>query len=185
MSETNWYVITGAPSSGKTTLVNELEKLGYWVIHETARALIEEEMEKDRTHQEIRSDKSHFENLVLDRKIAIEAQLPKDKVIFLDRAIPDSVAYFEMAGLDSRIVFAKSPRNRYKKVFLLDPLPYMRDRARIEDQEEAERLDRALETAYRMFDYEVTRIRVMPVQERLRTILEGIGNYKGSECGVD
>jgi predicted ATPase len=34
MSETNWYVVTGAPSSGKTTLVRELEKLGYRVVHE-------------------------------------------------------------------------------------------------------------------------------------------------------
>jgi predicted ATPase len=176
MSETNWHVITGAPSSGKTTLVNELEKLGYRVIHETARAMIEEEMEKNRTLEEIRSDKSHFENLVLARKIAIEAQIPRNEVVFLDRAIPDSVAYFEMAGLDPKVVFAKSPRNRYKKVFLLDPLPYMRDKARIEDQKTAERLDQALEASYRMFDYKVTRIGVMSIQQRLETIIEQIGN---------
>jgi predicted ATPase len=46
MSETNWYVITGAPSSGKTTLLKELEELGYRVIHEVARAFIEMEMEQ-------------------------------------------------------------------------------------------------------------------------------------------
>ncbi len=122
MSETNWYVITGAPSSGKTTLLKELEKIGYRVVHEVARAHIETQMAQGRTLEEIRSDKQSFENRVLNRKIALEAQLPKHEVIVFDRAVPDSIAYFELAGLDTAEAIARSPRNRYRKVFLLDPL---------------------------------------------------------------
>ena len=44
--ETNWYVITGAPSSGKSSVIRELENLGYRVVHEVARAYIEEELKK-------------------------------------------------------------------------------------------------------------------------------------------
>ncbi len=176
MRDTNWYVITGAPSSGKTTLVTELEKLGYWVIHGAARALIEEELALDRTLEEIRADAESFENLVLARKIASEARLPKDELIIFDRAVLDSIAYFEMAGMDPGAVFAKSPRNRYKRVFLLDPLPYERDEARIEDWAAVIKLDQALERSYRMFSYDVARIGVMPIQERLRIIIEEIGH---------
>jgi predicted ATPase len=39
--KTNWYVITGAPCSGKTSVIRELEKRGYRVVHEVARAYIE------------------------------------------------------------------------------------------------------------------------------------------------
>lgn len=174
MSRTNWYVITGAPSSGKTTLLKELEKRGYRVIHEVARAFIEEEMQQRRTLKEIRADKESFENRVLNEKISIEANLPKDEVIVFDRAIPDSIAYFEIAGLDTEEVIAKSPRNEYKKVFLLDRLPYDRDHVRIEETETAARLDHGLEAGYKMLGYDVTRIGVMPAEERLRLILQEI-----------
>ena len=57
MTATHWYVITGAPSSGKTTLLRELEKAGYRVIHEVARTIIESELAQGRTLKQIRSDK--------------------------------------------------------------------------------------------------------------------------------
>lgn len=174
MSETNWYVITGAPSSGKTTLLKELKKLGYRVVHEVARAYIETQMDQGRTLEEIRSDAESFENWVLNTKIAIEAKLPEEEVIIFDRAIPDSIAYFEIAGMDTNDAIAKSPRNRYKNIFLLDQLPYVTDHARIEDRQTAVKLDQGLEAGYKMLGYEVTRIGVMSVQERLRVIVDQI-----------
>ena len=174
MSETSWYVVTGAPSSGKTALIRELEKLGYRVIHEVARAYIEEQMEQGRSLEEIRADKQSFEKWILHAKIAIEAELPKDHVIVFDRAIPDSIAYFEIAGLDAKEAIEKSPRNRYKEVFLLDRLPYQVDHVRIEDDELAIRLDRSLEQSYRMLGYEVTRIGVMHLGARVKVVVEQI-----------
>jgi len=176
MNETNWYVITGAPFSGKTTLLKELEELGYRVIHEVARAVIEMELEQGRTLGKIRADKETFENRILHTKIAIEERLPKDQVIIFDRAIPDSIPYFALAGLDTKGVIEKSPRHRYKKVLVLDRLPYAKDQARIEDRKTAARLDRELEASYRMLGYEVKRIGVMPVKDRLRFVLQEIEN---------
>jgi len=40
MKKTNWCVITGAPSSGKTTLINALSIKGYRTEPEVARAHI-------------------------------------------------------------------------------------------------------------------------------------------------
>ena len=40
----NWYVITGAPSSGKTTLLEYLKKKGQKVYFEWARIYIDQEM---------------------------------------------------------------------------------------------------------------------------------------------
>jgi len=170
MSETNWYVITGAPSSGKTTLVEALEKKGYLVIHEVARAYIEMEMEHGRTLGQIRADKKSFENWILNRKLAIEETLPAGEIIIFDRAIPDSIAYFEEAGLDPQEAIDKSPRNRYKMVFLLDLLPYQADHARIEDSQIAKRLDQGIERSYKMLGYTVMRIGVMSVAERLELV---------------
>jgi O-acetyl-ADP-ribose deacetylase (regulator of RNase III)/predicted ATPase len=175
MSDTDWYVISGAPSSGKTTLVEALERRGYRVVHEVARAILEAGMDRGRAPEDMKADKEAFQNLVLNTKIAVEAGLPKDEVIVLDRAIPDSIAYFAIAGLNPEEAVAKSPRNRYKKVFLLDRLPYLTDPARTEDQSEAASLDQSLEAGYSALGYEVIRIPVMPVEERLRRIIQELG----------
>ena len=174
MSETNWYVVTGAPSSGKTTLVRELEKLGYRVVHEVARAHIEQQMHRGQTLQEVRADEESFENAILNAKIAIEAKLSKDEVIIFDRAIPDSIAYFEAAGLDTKGAILKSPRYRYQKVFLLDRLPYEADHARIEDIQAAVSLDQRLEQSYKALGYDVIRVSVMPLQERIKFVVREI-----------
>ena len=122
MSETNWYVITGAPASGKTTLLKSLEELGYRVVHEVARAVIEGDLASGRSLGEIKREVASFERRILDVKVATEATLPRDQVIIFDRGIPDSIAYFKIAGLDHEYAVYGSPRDHYRKVFLLDML---------------------------------------------------------------
>ena len=163
--------MTGSPSSGKTTLVSRLEELGYRVVHEIARSYIEAQMRQGRTLEEVRADKRSFETYILNAKVALEATLPKDQVIVFDRAVPDSIAYFEAAGLDKTEAVEKSPRNQYRKIFLLDRLPYKTDHARIEDKQTSKKLDKSLEQGYRMLGYDVVRIGVMSVQERLKIVL--------------
>ena len=51
---TSWHVTSGAPCSGKTTLINQLGRPGYHTTIETAREYFEIEMAKGRTSQEIR-----------------------------------------------------------------------------------------------------------------------------------
>jgi predicted ATPase len=176
MTATHWYVITGAPSSGKTTLLAELEKTGYHVVHEVARTIIESELARGRTLQQIRADKKSFENRILEAKIALEARLAKNEVIFLDRGVPDSIAYFKISGLDPAIAWAKSRPDHYRKVFLLDRLPFQKDHVRIEESATAAELERALEMGYRELGYAVQRINVMPVADRLKIILDALGD---------
>ena len=98
MEKNNWYVITGGPHSGKTSVIELLEKKGYRAIYESARIYIDEELEKGRTIEQIRKDELEFQKGILDMKIDIEKKQPKDEVIFFDRGIPDSDAYYELCG---------------------------------------------------------------------------------------
>ena len=100
MRLTNWCVITGAPCSGKTSVVNELERRGYKVVHETARAYIDQQLAAGRRLDQIKADELAFENHILNAKLAIESSLPANETIFFDRGIPDSIAYFKLAGLN-------------------------------------------------------------------------------------
>jgi predicted ATPase len=174
MRITNWYVITGAPCSGKTSVISRIGELGYRVIHETARAYINEELKKGRSLDEIKADMSLFEHNIFYRKIEIESALPEKAIIFLDRAIPDSIAYFRFAGLDSKEPEEKSAEIRYRKIFLFDRLRIKQDEVRNENEENSILIDRLIEETYLDLGYGITRVPVLPLARRVDFILENM-----------
>jgi len=177
-STSNWYVITGGPSSGKTTVLNELAKLGYLVYPEVARVLIDKEMAKGKTLREIRKNEAEFQRKVLKMKAKIENKAPKDKIVFFDRAIPDSIAYYQICGLDPKEVLKLYKRKRYRKIFFLEQLPLDQDYARTEDKKTIERLNKLLKESYKKLGYEVVNIPVMPIRERVQKVLKEIKLFK-------
>lgn len=168
---TRWVALTGAPCSGKTTVIRELERRGAPVVHETARALIEAELKRGRTLDRVRADPLDFQRRVLRRKIAGEDGLRPGRAVFLDRGVPDSVAYFRLHGLDPAEAFAAGERFRYRAVLLLERLPFRRDAARNESEPDAARLESLLVAAYEEMDYPLRRVPVLPVAERVDFVL--------------
>ena len=128
-----WYVITGPPCCGKTTTVELLAQRGFRVRPEIARAYVDEEILKGRKIQEIRSDMRGFQCEVLRRALASEEALPRDQLIFFDRGIPDSLAYFLLHGVPPEPYINHIRSSKYRRVFYLDLLDeYQTDYARIE-----------------------------------------------------
>ncbi len=172
MNFANWYVITGAPSSGKTSVICKLERLGYRVVHETARAFIDQELKKGKTIEQIKVDELAFERHILYKKIKIEESLLKKEIIFLDRAVPDSIAYFKSAELNPDEPVKKSKLVRYKKIFLFERLEFEKDRVRSEDEVKTAELELLLEKAYQMLGYNIVYVPVLSIQKRTDFILE-------------
>lgn len=98
--ETNWCVITGGPSTGKTTTINMLAELGYETTIEHARHYIDTMRIKGQTVEELRSNKREFQLGVLDMQIEQEASINPKDLVFLDRAIPDALAYYRFLKLE-------------------------------------------------------------------------------------
>ncbi|MGB2688224.1 MAG: ATP-binding protein [Desulfobacterales bacterium] len=174
MQQTNWHVITGAPCSGKTAVIRELEQLGYPVVHEVARAYIDERLQNGEAIARIKTDILSFERHILYKKIAIEQSLLKGETVFLDRAVPDSIGYYILEGLDPDDPIQKSRLWRYKKIFFFDRIPFEKDPVRSEDDKIASRLDGLLKESYRMLDYEIIFVPLMTVNERVGFILKHV-----------
>jgi len=172
MRRTNWYVITGAPCSGKTAVINGLEQKGYQVVHEVARAYIDEQLQKGRSISQIKADILSFESHILYKKIEIEQSLAENTIIFLDRAVPDSIAYYMIEGLNPDDPLHKSKLTRYKRIFLFERLGFEKDDIRSEDEKIAAQLDRLLQKSYDMLGYDVTHVPLMPVERRIDFILK-------------
>jgi len=174
MKESKWYVITGAPSSGKTTIISQLSKLGYQTIPEAARVLIDKEISEGRTLEEIRKDELEFQRKVLKMKIEIENKISKDNTVFFDRGVPDTIAYYKLYGFNLEEILKFCKERTYKKIFFLEPLSFEKDYSRIEDENSSKRLNNLIKRAYIDLGYSVISIPVISVDERIKFILSNL-----------
>ena len=174
MRRTNWYVITGAPCSGKTAVISGLEQKGYQVVHEVARAYIDEQLQKGQSISQIKADILSFESHILYKKIEIEQSLTENTIIFLDRAVPDSIAYYMLEGLNPDDPIHKSKLIRYKKIFLFERLGFEKDDVRSEDEKIAAQLNHLLQKSYDMLGYDIIHVPLMSVEKRIDFILKNI-----------
>lgn len=167
-----WYVLTGGPCAGKTTTIDALAKRAHPVLAEPARLIIDEKLAAGQTIEQIVSDPDWLAS-VARRAAAQEAELPRDELFFLDRAAPDSVAYYRhfKREFDNDLRHAVTAQ-RYRKIFLLDLIDFRNDEARHEDPEEAAIIHRLIREAYEELDYEIVPVPVMDIEERAEFILE-------------
>lgn len=172
---TNWYVITGGPSSGKTTTINLLQARGYKTTIEHARHYIETLQVTGKTVDEIRKNQVVFQHGVLDMQITQENELSPNETVFLDRAIPDALAYYRFLGLSEDEKIREAMRKAsYKKVFILDPLPLIRDSVRTEDEIAQKKIHGLLTETYESLPFPVIHVPVLPPEERVEFILKNI-----------
>jgi predicted ATPase len=174
--QNNWFVITGGPGSGKTTTVNLLSARGYTTTIEHARHYIDSQRQNGKTVEEIRKHQEEFQMRVLEMQIEQEAALAPDELVFLDRAIPDALAYYRFLNLpvSQKLVDALQKVN-YRKVFVLEVLPLVQDYARREDEAAQKKIHQLLIEVYESLGLPVVHVPVLPPEERVQFILAHMG----------
>jgi predicted ATPase len=170
--ETNWHVITGAPSCGKTTLIDLFAKNGFKTAPEGARIYIEHQVAAGRTIDEIRADMPALQRGIKDMQLVIERGLPPEDCIFLDRTVHDSLAWYRIFDLDPNECLGQCFRHRYASVFILDQLPLSLDGFRFNDEGIADFLDQWHVRDYIALGYQIERVPVLPPGERLNFVIE-------------
>jgi len=171
-------VITGGPSSGKTTLINALETEGHTCIPEISREITQQARDAGIDYLFL-EDPLGFSRLLLDGRkeqyLAVK-KLRKDRVFF-DRGIPDVIAYLEASKTPYPKSFWEAGiEHKYDIVFLLPPWEeiYTQDEERYEDFELACTLSLALKKTYMDLGHEVVEIPVGTISERINFITNHI-----------
>lgn len=172
---TNWNVITGGPCTGKTTVINILSERGYKTTIEHARHYIDMQKITGRTVEEIRKNEKEFQLGVLNMQIEEEAILDVNQQVFLDRALPDAMAYYQFLGLeyDDRLI-EQCNKYCYSRVFILARLPLTNDYARLEDEAEQIRIHNLIIKVYEIFPCPIVHVPVLPAEERVDFILKNL-----------
>ena len=169
-------VIIGGPGSGKTTLIDRLTELGHRCYPEVSRA-VTLEAKKNGIEQLFLENPLLFSELLLEgRKKQFRDALNEEcDVVFIDRGIPDVLAYMHYIGDPYPAAFDQAcHENKYHRIFLLPPWEeiYQSDNERYENWEQAKLIHEHLVETYSKYGYDLVEIPKDTVEKRIRFILE-------------
>jgi len=170
---TNWYVLTGGPSSGKTTTVNLLRERGFATTIEHARHYLDLKRIEGKAVEEVRARQREFQRGVLTMQLEQEASLDPEETVFLDRAIPDSLAYYWFLDLEPDPQLLDALQHvAYRTAFILDLLPLAPDYARTEDAAAQLRIHALLTEVYQNLPIPVVKVPPLNPADRVAYILD-------------
>jgi len=171
------FVLTGGPGAGKTTVLAQLEKMGYACMPEVARQIIREQVAAG-------GDGVPWQNMPLytrlmqTQTIAAFDAAPPAGTCFYDRGIPDVICHAQLNQLPvDASLHAAAGRLRYnRQVFLFPPWEeiYHTDTERKQTFAEAVRTCEVLQQVYQAYDYELVEVPKGTVMERAAFILARI-----------
>ena len=184
MTQLPFYVITGGPGSGKTTVLAELGRRGHPCISEDARAVIQEQVASG-GHALPWEDAPRFAELLMERSIATykeqaalwRAQPAKNAqaAIYFDRGIGDAFTCADLIGHTLPGTLAEqAKRYRYRDTVFLAPWwpeIYTTDSERRQGREEAERTEHAVTKTYIELGYRIVKLPLISPVERADFIL--------------
>tara|TARA_B000000475_G_scaffold227925_1_gene192550 strand:+ start:877 stop:1410 length:534 start_codon:yes stop_codon:yes gene_type:complete len=172
-------VISGAPGTGKTSLISGLSKIGYKCHIEVSREIIANQLQ-------IKGSITPWQDLYKFSEIVIKERLKQYKLAvneieFYDRGIIDSFAYLlkDNISLKEEWVTIAKEHQYYKKVFITPPWEeiYHTDHERKEDFITATKIHSQLLEAYEAFNYKPILIPKTSIKERINFILNEIEQH--------
>ena len=173
-------VIIGGPGTGKTTIIDGLLEKGFCCYPEVSRE-VTIEAKKQGIEQLFLENPLLFSEMLLEgRKRQFEnATTEPHKIVFLDRGIPDVLAYMHFIGDTYPSHFDTACRdNMYTKIFILPPWEeiYISDDERYENYEEAILIYNHLVSTYESYGYSLINVPKDSVNNRISFILEQLSN---------
>ncbi|GAB4161017.1 MAG: ATP-binding protein [Winogradskyella sp.] len=171
-------VITGGPGTGKSSIINHLKNRGFLCYDEISRQ-ITLQARKDGIDQLFLTEPLLFSEKLLEGRIKQynDSTNETSNVVFLDRGIPDILAYMDYIGdIYPQYFTDSSKNNRYDQVFILAPWQeiFTSDSERYENFEQAIEIHHHLLKTYMRFGYQLIDVPFESIEKRTDFILEAL-----------
>ncbi len=175
---TKRIVITGGPGTGKSSIINELIKRNFTCFEEVSRQ-VTLDARKDGIEQLFLTKPLLFSERLLEARTQqfIDAQSVDTNAVFLDRGLPDVLAYMDYAeSMYPKYFIEACEVHRYDKVFVLSPWQeiFVSDNERYENFDQAVEIHHALLNTYKNFNYELLDVPFDTVPNRADFILDAL-----------
>ena len=169
-------LLIGGPSMGKSTLIEALKEKGHPCMPEISREVTKAAQQQG-VEQLFLTEPLLFSELLLRARIKqFEQALTFDApFVFIDRGIPDTVAYMDYIGQSYTQEFTTACKTYiYDAVYLLPPWEeiHTTDSERYEDFEHAKALHHALLSTYQAYGYKPIEVPKASVPQRSAFILD-------------
>ncbi|STX51015.1 ATPase [Legionella busanensis] len=171
-----FYILTGPPGSGKTSILAELSKQGFPIIEEPARRILAQQRSID---GEGVYDKNPFlfKELMLAKMLSDYENASQYDLVFFDRGLPDLLAYSKCFNLPIGSELKASCTYQYNPTVFFAPAwenIYIKDAERQLNFEAAKVFENDLRQAYAELGYQLIDIPLLSVPERVDFILNFI-----------
>jgi len=178
MTKRNFYVVTGGPGGGKTSLLECLASKGYSYITETARQIIKERVLKGLIP---RPDPKTFAQEIFNKDWTnFTSNSDLSSLLFFDRSFVDSTWQLfssDMAGYYK--IKDIHLKNRYNnKVFITPPWReiYINDTERDQSFEESIKVYERLSEWYKEHGYNIVVLPKDSIENRAKFVLSQVTN---------
>ena len=173
MTKHNFYIITGGPGGGKTSLLENLASKGYNYIPETARQIIKQRLSEGLA---ARPDPRAFAQQIFDQDWKnFISNSGLSSLLFFDRSFMDSACMLFDSDLNSyENIRDTYMANRYNnKVFITPPWKeiYRTDEERDQSFEQSIEVYKRLAKWYKGHDYDVVILSKDTIENRTKFIL--------------
>ena len=171
-------VIIGGPGTGKTTIIDGLVAKGHCCYPEISRE-VTLEAKKQGIEQLFLEKPLLFSELLLEgrKKQFQNATKEPHEIVFIDRGIPDVLAYMHYIGDSYPATFDAACREHtYSKIFILPPWEeiYISDAERYENFEQAKLIYNQLTETYQNYGYKLIEVPKDTMNNRILFILDEI-----------
>lgn len=175
-AQDHFFVFTGGPGAGKTTLVEALKVRGCATTEEAGRGVIRQELAHGGDALPW-IDRERFAGRMFEWELESYRQAEReDGPVFFDRGLPDTIGYLRLEGLEVPAWMEEEAwRLRYNgRVFLAPPWKeiYGTDEERRQSWEVAVRTCETVARTYANLGYELLELPLASVDERAGFVLE-------------
>ena len=174
----SFFIFTGGPGAGKTSVLEELEKLNFSVIPESGRQVIQEQTRLQEEGLPWRN-KTKFRDLMIEQDIEQYEQAKKrEGIVLFDRGVPDSIGYSQLENIKvSESLFERVKKYPYQPlIFMMPPWEeiYVNDAERKQDFATAIATYESMKKVYLSLGYEIFEVPKVSLKERVKCIVKEI-----------
>ncbi|MGS4344246.1 AAA family ATPase [Myroides odoratus] len=171
-----YYIFTGGPGSGKSTVIEALAQLGYAVVPEVGRTIIQQQIQIQGKGLPW-DDKQLFFEHMFDASL-VDYQQQSHQLTFFDRGLLDSIGYATLEHLSVNATQYKiAQQTPYAiPVFIFPPWKaiYTTDTERKQDFALAVQTYETMRTTYESFGYQLMEVPCTTVEKRVEFILHSL-----------
>ena len=180
MQKNNYFIFTGGPGAGKTTVLSILRQDGFNVSEEAGRKIIQEQLRSGGKAVPWVDRQSYASLMWKDSLKEYHSHQKDNGIVFFDRGLADTLGYCLLENIPIPSSLYDACRNmRYNSNVFLFPFwdeIYLNDGERKQDRTKAKETARMMEGVYLDLVYDIIRVPFLSAIKRSEWIKDAVKN---------